>query len=54
MEGLRGLCLDTDILVDYLRGPSDVVMRLFELALEKGVLLSTTVINAFEIWLGVS
>ena len=53
VEGLRGLCLDTDILVDYLRGPSDVVMRLFELALDKGVLLFTTVINAFEIWLGV-
>ncbi|OYT52479.1 hypothetical protein B6U66_01885 [Candidatus Bathyarchaeota archaeon ex4484_135] len=53
VEGLRGLCLDTDILVDYLRGPSEVVMSLFRLALDKDVMLSTTVINAFEVWLGV-
>lgn len=48
----RTLCLDTDILIDYLRGPSEEAMKLFEAALAKGVILATTCINAYEIWLG--
>ncbi|HDJ26175.1 MAG TPA: type II toxin-antitoxin system VapC family toxin [Candidatus Bathyarchaeota archaeon] len=53
LEALRALCLDTDVLIDYLRGPSQPVLKMFELALERGLQLSTTAINAFEVWLGV-
>ncbi len=49
----RGLCLDTDILIDYLRGPSEPVRELFRLIEKEGRLAHTTSINAFEIWLGV-
>jgi len=38
----RTLCLDTDILIDYLRGPSEEVMKLFEAALASLVAESLT------------
>jgi predicted nucleic acid-binding protein len=44
--------LDTDVLIDYLRKPSDEVKRVMESVFEKKVSACTTSVNAFEIWLG--
>ena len=52
MEGLRRLCLDTDVLIDYLRKPSETVKLLMEKIYEGKVLACTTTVNSFEIWLG--
>ena len=52
MESLRRVCLDTDVLIDYLRQPSDEVKRVMESVSEKKVSACTTSVNAFEIWLG--
>jgi len=52
MEGLRRLCLDTDILIDYLRKPSDTVKLLMEKIYEGKISAYTTTVNSFEIWLG--
>jgi len=43
MEGLRRLCLDTDVLIDYPGKPSETVMLLSA---------HTTTVNSFEIWIG--
>jgi len=53
VESLSRLCLDTDILIDYLRKPSDTVKRVMKRALEGKGSICTTSINSFEIWLGV-
>lgn len=52
METLKRLCLDTDVLIDYLRKPSNEVKRVMECVFEKKVPVCTTAVNAFEIWLG--
>jgi predicted nucleic acid-binding protein len=52
MESLARVCLDTDVLIDYLRKPSDKVKRLMENVFERKVSACTTSVNAFEIWLG--
>jgi tRNA(fMet)-specific endonuclease VapC len=52
MESLTRVCLDTDVLIDYLRKPSDEVKRVMESVFEKKLLACTTSVNAFEIWLG--
>jgi predicted nucleic acid-binding protein len=52
MESLTRVCLDTDVLTDYLRKPSDEVKRVIESAYERKVSACTTSVNAFEIWLG--
>ena len=52
MESLKRLCLDSDVLIDYLRKPSDEVKRVMECVFEKKVSACTTAVNAFEIWLG--
>jgi predicted nucleic acid-binding protein len=44
--------LDTDVLIDYLRKPSDEVKRVMESVFERKVSACTTSVNAFEIWLG--
>jgi tRNA(fMet)-specific endonuclease VapC len=44
--------LDTDVLIDYLRKPSDEVKRVMESVYERKVSACTTSVNAFEIWLG--
>jgi predicted nucleic acid-binding protein len=49
----KGLCLDTDILIDYLRGPSEPVSSLFKVIDKERELARITSINAFEVWLGV-
>jgi tRNA(fMet)-specific endonuclease VapC len=50
MEATRTV-IDTDILIDLLRNVKKVVDFLTEIE-ERGNLLSTTVINAFELYLG--
>jgi len=52
MESLTRVCLDTDILIDYLRKPSNEVKRVMESVYERKVSACTTSANAFEIWLG--
>jgi tRNA(fMet)-specific endonuclease VapC len=52
MESLTRVCLDTDVLIDYLRKPSDEVKRVMESVYERKVSACTTSVNAFEIWLG--
>ena len=52
MEGLRRLCLDTDILIDYLRKPSETVKLLMEKIYGEKILVCTTTVNSFEVWLG--
>jgi predicted nucleic acid-binding protein len=44
--------LDTDVLIDYLRKPSDEVKRVMESVFERKGSACTTSVNAFEIWLG--
>jgi len=50
VDGTR-VIIDTDILIDLLRNMEKVVNFLGELE-EKGTLLSTTIINAFELYHG--
>ncbi|MGB9841547.1 MAG: type II toxin-antitoxin system VapC family toxin [Candidatus Bathyarchaeales archaeon] len=52
MESLRRVCLDTDILIDYLRKPSPEVRHVMECVFEKKLNACITSINAFEIWFG--
>lgn len=51
MEG-RGIILDSDVLIWWLRGREDVVRRMKELV-EGGYKLYTTPVNVAEIWAGV-
>ena len=44
------LCLDTDILIDFLRGKPDIVERILQL--EEEFELATTTINSFELYYG--
>ena len=48
---IRTVCLDTDILIDHLRGEERVVRQIRELE-ASGTILSTTSINAFELIYG--
>jgi predicted nucleic acid-binding protein len=52
METIEPVCLDTDILIDYMRKPSDAVKRIMKGVLERKVSICTTSVNTFEIWLG--
>ena len=52
MESLTRVCLDTDVLIDYLRKPSDEVKRVMESVFERKLSACTTSVNAFEIWFG--
>ena len=46
------ICLDTDILIDNLRGIEETVRRIRELEVS-GFILSTTAVSAFELYYGV-
>ena len=48
---IKAVCLDTDILVDHLRGEEKAVHQIQELEASGGI-LSTTTINAFELYYG--
>ena len=48
---LKSVCLDTDILIDHLRGDERATRQIEELE-NAGNLLSTTTINAFELYYG--
>ncbi|MBS7631477.1 type II toxin-antitoxin system VapC family toxin [Candidatus Bathyarchaeota archaeon] len=48
---LKAVCLDTDILIDHLRGDREATRRIEELE-GTGNILSTTAINAFELYCG--
>jgi len=52
MESLVRVCLDTDVLIDYMKKPSDAVKRIMKGVLERKVSVCTTSVNTFEIWLG--
>jgi len=52
MESVERLCLDSDILIDYMKKPSDTVKRIMKGVLERKVSVCTTSVNTFEIWLG--
>jgi len=52
MESLVRTCLDTDVLIDYMGKPSNVVKRIMKGVLERKVSVCTTSVNTFEIWLG--
>ncbi len=47
---LSPVCVDSDVLIDHLRGDEYATRRLE--ALEVGSILSTTAINAFELYYG--
>jgi len=53
MAALKRLCFDTDVLIDYFRGPSDTTKQLMKKVHERKFLACTTTINSFEVWLGV-
>jgi len=44
------LCLDTDVLIDFLRGKNEVVDVIQEI--EKEFVLATTTVNLFELYFG--
>ncbi len=44
---METLCLDSDILIDIIRGQADAVLQIGGAAI-----LATTAINAFELWQG--
>ena len=48
---MEKVALDTDVLVDFLRGKGRAVKLLAKL-MSKGASLATTVINAFELYWG--
>ena len=48
---IKTVCLDTDILIDHLRGEEEAVRQILELE-ASGSILSTTTINAFELYYG--
>ncbi|MEM3880478.1 MAG: type II toxin-antitoxin system VapC family toxin [Candidatus Bathyarchaeia archaeon] len=50
MESIARVCLDTDVLIDYLRKPSPEVRRVMECIFEKKLNACITSMNAFEIW----
>jgi tRNA(fMet)-specific endonuclease VapC len=52
LESLTRVCLDTDVLIDYLRKPSPETKQLMERVFEKKLNAFITSINAFEIWYG--
>ena len=52
VESLAHVCLDTDVLIDFLRKPSGAVKRMMEGFWERKASLYTTSVNTFEIWLG--
>jgi len=52
LESLTRVCLDTDVLIDYLRKPSPEIKRIMKCILEKKLNACITSINAFEIWFG--
>ncbi len=52
MESLTHMCLDTDVLIDYLRKPLPEVKRLMECVFEKKLTACITSVNAFEVWFG--
>lgn len=47
---METLCLDTDILIDFLRGDNTTVEKIKEL--EEEFVLATTTINLFELYYG--
>lgn len=53
MENPTRVCLDTDVLIDYLRKPSEAVKNIMKGVLDREVSVCTTSVNTFEIWLGV-
>ena len=52
MESLERACLDTDILIDYMRKPSNAVKRIMKGVLDRKISICTTSVNTFEILLG--
>ena len=52
LESITRVCLDTDVLIDYLRKPSPEIKRLMDCVFEKRLNACITSINAFEIWFG--
>ena len=52
LESVTRVCLDTDVLIDYLRKPSSEIRRVMECVFEKKLNACITSINAFEIWFG--
>jgi predicted nucleic acid-binding protein len=52
VESLARFCLDSDVLIDFLKKPSGEAHRIMKKGYEKEVKVCTTSVNAFEIWLG--
>jgi tRNA(fMet)-specific endonuclease VapC len=52
LEAIDCVCLDTDVLIDYLRKPSGEMKRIMELVFEKTLNARITTVNSFELWLG--
>ena len=48
---ILSICLDTNILIDTLRGDQETVKQIKEIE-TSGIILSTTTINAFELFYG--
>ena len=52
LESIVHVCLDTDVLIDYLRKPSPEIKSFMEYVFEKRLSACITSVNAFEIWFG--
>jgi tRNA(fMet)-specific endonuclease VapC len=49
VEALDCVCLDTDVLIDYLRQPSGEMKRIMECVFDKTLKARITAINSFEL-----
>jgi len=52
VEALECVCLDTDVLIDYLRMPSGEMKRIMECVFDKTLNARITSVNSFELWHG--
>jgi len=52
VEALDCVCLDTDVLIDYLRMPSGEMERIMECVFDKTLSARITSVNSFELWHG--
>lgn len=52
LESIARVCLNTDVLIDYIRKPSPETKGIMECILKKKLSVCITSINALEIWFG--
>jgi len=50
VEAIERVCLDTDVLIDYLRKPSGEMKRIMKCVFDKTLNARITSVNSFELW----